>query len=85
MQTITTLIFTGITIGTIVFRFGEEKNKLENLENEQKAIASEVKEMRSGLKNFYTREEAEKDFAILDCLWEAKYQVLEKSQSKKSY
>ena len=37
------------------------------------------------LKTFYTREDAEKDFAIRDRLWEARYDALEKEQPKKYY
>ncbi|CCI11990.1 hypothetical protein MICAE_1020001 [Microcystis aeruginosa PCC 9806] len=40
--------------------------------------------LSGNLKTLYTRQEAEKDFAIRDRLWEARYQALERDQSKKS-
>lgn len=89
MQAITALILAIITIGSIVLSLGEAKNKLENLETGQKHITTELKEINLGLKSLYTttysKQDAEKDFAIRDRLWEAKYQALEKSQSQKSY
>ena len=89
MQAITALILAIITIGSIVLNLGEAKNKLENLETGQKHITTELKEINLGLKSLYTttytRQEAEKDFAIRDRLWEAKYQALKRSQSPKSY
>ena len=68
------------------FELGEAKNKLENLETGQKHITTELKEINLGLKSLYTttytKQDAEKDFAIRDRLWETRYQILEKEQSK---
>ncbi|TRV42231.1 MAG: hypothetical protein EWV52_00695 [Microcystis panniformis Mp_MB_F_20051200_S6D] len=81
MQAISTLILTTIAIISIVFSLGKDQEKLENLEN----LETEIKDINASLKTFYTREDAEKDFAIRDRLWEARYDALEKEQPKKYY
>ena len=73
VQAISTLVVTVIAVITIIVGLGQ---KLENLEN----LETEIKDINASLKNFYTREDAEKDFAIRDQLCEARYQALEKEQ-----
>lgn len=79
MQIISTLIATAIAVITIIVGLGQ---KLENLEVGQKIIKEEIAEINGTVKTLYTRHEAEKDFAIRDRLWETRYQILEKEQSK---
>ncbi|TRU39675.1 MAG: hypothetical protein EWV50_05360 [Microcystis aeruginosa Ma_MB_F_20061100_S20] len=68
VQAFSTLILTTIAIISIVFNLGKAQEKLENLEAEKKTITTEIKEINASLKTFYTREDAEKDFAIRDRL-----------------
>lgn len=79
VQAISTLLVTVIAVITIIVGLGQ---KLENLEVGQKIIKEEITEINENLKTLYTRQEAEKDFAIRDRLWEARYQVLEKERTK---
>ncbi|WP_228008647.1 hypothetical protein, partial [Microcystis aeruginosa] len=78
VQAISTVILTTIAIISIVFSLGKDQEKLENLE-------TQIKDINVSLKTFCTREDAEKDFAIHDRLWEARYDALEKEQPKKCY
>jgi hypothetical protein len=82
-QAITALLLTVITVGTLIFGLGEAKSKLDNLESLQKQVAIEVKEIHQTLsKQLYTREEAEKDLAVRDRLWDARIQILESTKKK---
>jgi hypothetical protein len=80
-QAITALLLTAIAIGTMIFGLGEAKSKLDNLESLQKQVAIEVKEIHQTLsKQLYTREQAEKDLAVRDRLWDARLQILESTK-----
>jgi len=79
MQAISTLIVTAIAVITIIVGLGQ---KLENLEVGQKIIKEEIAEISGTVKTLYTRHEAEKDFAIRDRLWEARYNATEQRQRK---
>lgn len=79
MQAINTLIVTAIAVITIIVGLGQ---KLENLEVGQKIIKEEIAEISGTVKTLYTRNEAEKDFAIRDRLWEARYNDLKQRQPK---
>ena len=75
VQAISAIVLTVIAVIPFIVGLGQ---KLENLEN----LETEIKDINASLKTFYTREDAEKDFAIRDQLCEARYQALEKEKSQ---
>jgi hypothetical protein len=81
-QAIAAILAAILTITTVIFNLGATRNKLENLESGQREIAADVKKIQENLSTqLYSRDQAEKDLAMRDRLWDARFEAIESKTS----